>query len=256
MCFFLAVVLLAPFPAFAQILPHRAEYALRLGIAANAPRIGTIMQDITQDCSGWHIKRDISAEIPITTSWKISIASKLDGQERRNDFDYRTDQVQNGAERETTGKVRHVGDQLKADIVSPDGPAQIILPPPTLMPVAALGHLVDRLRAKAANFPALMFDAEVMGDAFLVDVTELEAGKLRPAPPADKPVKVPSETSWPVAMSFTRGRHQDEKPMFGVTAKIFDSGVFDRLTVDTGLVKLAADLQSLEMHKSPTCPGS
>ena len=43
------------------------------------------------------------------------------------------------------------------------------------MPVAAIDHLIERLRANAASFPALMFDAEVMGDAFLIDVTEQRA---------------------------------------------------------------------------------
>ena len=61
--------------------PHRAEYALRLGVAANAPRIGTAVQDLTLDCAGWRLKRDINTEIALTPSWKISLASKLDGEE-------------------------------------------------------------------------------------------------------------------------------------------------------------------------------
>jgi len=124
------------------------------------------------------------------------------------------------------------------------------------MPIAAVSHLVDRLRAKAVAFPALMFDAEVMGDAFLVDVEQLDPGVLRPPPPSDKPVTVPSAQSWPVFMTFTLGRHQDQKPLFSVTANVFDSGVLDRLTIDTGLVKVTADLQKLDMHKAPACPGS
>jgi hypothetical protein len=258
MCFLLLPAFLVPHLAWAQMQPHRAEYALRLGTAANAPRIGTAIQDITLDCTGWHIKRDISAEISLTSSWKISVASKLDGEEPRGGtgFQYRTVQIQNGAEQETRGKIRRGDGEFHADIVSPAGPNEFTLPSQTLMPVAAIGHLVDRLRAKAASFPALMFDAEVVGDAFLVDVRELDPDKLRHAPPADKPVKVPAERSWPVLMTFTRGRQQDQNPLFSVSAEIFDSGVLDRLTVDTGPFKLAADLQSLEMHKAPTCPGS
>lgn len=57
-------------------------------------------------------------------------------------------------------------------------------------------------------------------------------------------------------MTFTRGRNQDQRPLFSVSAKVFDTGVLDRLTVDTGLLKVSADLQSLEMHKAPTCPGA
>ncbi|HEY6981948.1 EipB family protein [Reyranella sp.] len=257
-CFLVAAALLVPHWASAQMQPHRAQYVLRLGTAANAPRIGTAVQDITLDCAGWHIKRDISTEIAITSSWKLSLASKLAGEEARDGggFRYRMVQIQNGDERDTRGKIERSKGQLRADIVTPAGPTHFVLPPQTLMPVAAIGHLVDRLRAKASAFPALMFDAEVLGDAFLVDVTALDPGTLRPAAPAEKPVAVPASHSWPVFMSFTRGREQDQKPLFSVSAKIYDNGVLDRLTVDTGLLKVGADLQDLQMHKAPTCPGS
>ena len=257
-CFLLAAVLLAPHLAWAQMQPHRAEYALRLGTALNAPRIGTAVQDITLDCAGWHIKRDVSTEIALTSSWKLSVASKLEGEEPRDgkNFHYRIVQIQNGTERATHGKVERIDGKLRAEIVSPNGTTKFVLPPMTLMPIAAISDLVDRLRAKATDFPALMFDAEVMGDAFLVDVSELDKGSLRAPHPTDKPVAVPSTDSWPVAMTFTRGREQDEKPLFSVSAKVFDTGVLDRLTVDTGLIKITADLQGLKMHKPPSCPNS
>ena len=52
-CFLAALAALAPAGAGAQMQPHHAEYILRLGVAANAPRIGTAVQDLTQDCGGW-----------------------------------------------------------------------------------------------------------------------------------------------------------------------------------------------------------
>ena len=261
-CFFVVAALvlpqMAPQVALAQMQPHRAEYALRLGAAANAPRIGTAVQDLTLDCTGWHLRRDITSEIAITSSWKMSVTSKLDGEELRNGhgFHYRALQIQNGNERETRGKVQKTGGETRAEIVSPGSPpSQLILPPPTLMPIAAISHLVDRLRAKAVSFPALMFDAEVIGDAFLIDVEQLDPGTLRKASPADDPLAVPGQ-SWPVFMTFTRGRQQDQKPLFSVSAQVYETGVLDRLTIDTGLLKVAADLQKLDMHKAPVCPGS
>ena len=72
--FVLAAALLGPpsalsQAAWAQVQPHRAEYALRLGPAINAPRIGTAIQDLTQDCGGWHLKRDIATEIAAFKQW-------------------------------------------------------------------------------------------------------------------------------------------------------------------------------------------
>ena len=247
----------APVPAWAQVQPHRAEYALRLGAAANAPRVGTAVSDLTQDCAGWHLKRDIKTEIALTTSWKMSLASKLDGQETRGGFRYGVVQIQNGSQRESKGKVQRQSGETRAEIVfAGSPPQQFVLPPPTLMPIAAINHLIERLQAKAAAFPALMFDAEVIGDAFLIDVTEQDRAVLRAARPADRPVAMPAGKSWPVFMSFTRGRQQDQRPLFTVSALVFDNGVLDRLTVETGLVSVTADLQALEMRPPAVCPRS
>jgi hypothetical protein len=256
-CFLAAAAALAPAGAGAQMQPHRAEYTLRLGIAANAPRIGTAIQDLTQDCGGWHLKRDITTEIAITSSWKMNLQSKLDAEEQRggNAFRFRAQQSQNGNERETRGKVQRVGKELRAEIDSPSGPQQFLLPSPTLMPVASIDHVIERLRARAASFPALSFDAEVIGDAFLVEVNELDPGVLRGERPGERPVAVPGR-SWPVLMTFTRGRDQQQRPLFTLKAHLFDSGVLDRLTIDTGLVIVTADLSALEMRKPPTCPRS
>lgn len=258
-CFVVAALVCGPQLAFAQMQPHRAEYVLRLGAAANAPRIGTAVQDLTQDCAGWHMKRDISTEIALTASWKMSVSSKLDAEESRsgNNFRYRTVQIQNGNTRETKGRVQKAGGELRAEIVQAGAPPSLFaLPVATLMPVAAIDHLIERLRANATAFPALMFDPEVMGDVFLIDVTQLDDDRLRGARPTDKPVAVPKGKSWPVFMTFTRGREQAQRPMFSVTAQVFENGVLDRLTVETGMVTVTADLQSLEMRTAPNCPRS
>ncbi len=255
--FLFATAVLSPLAAAAQVQPHRAEYTLRLGAAANAPRIGTAVHDLTQDCAGWHLKRDIKTEIALTASWKMTLASKLDSEETRNAFRYGVVQTQNGSPREIKGKVQRQAGEMRAEIVHAGSPPdQFVLPPPTLMPVAAIGHLIERLGAGAASFPALMFDAEVIGDAFLIEVTEQNRAAVRSARPADRPVAMPAGKSWPVFMSFTRGRNQSQKPLFTVNALVFDNGVLDRLTVDTGLLSVTADLANLEMHKVPVCPRS
>jgi hypothetical protein len=261
--FVLAAALLCPSgfsqEAWAQVQPHRAEYALRLGAAANAPRIGTAVHDLSQDCAGWHLKRDIKTEIALTTSWRMSVASKMDADEQRNGngFRFSTLQIQNGSQREIKGRVQRKAGETRAEIVLAGSPPnQFVLPPPTLMPVAAIDHLIHQLQAYAASFPALMFDGEVIGDAFLIDVTEQDRAALRAARPADQPVAMPAAKSWPVFMTFTRGREQDQRPLFTVSALVFDNGVLDRLTVETGLLSVTADLQALEMRPAPVCPRS
>ena len=128
------------------------------GAAANAPRIGTAVQDLTQDCAGWHLKRDIKTEIALTPSWKMtSPPSSMPKSAQRQRLPLSAPlQVQNGSEREITGRVQREGGELRAEIVLAGGPPnQFVLPPPTLMPVAAIDHLIERLQANAATFPAL-----------------------------------------------------------------------------------------------------
>src|SRR4029079_15701570 len=135
----------------------------------------------------------------------MSLASKLDGQEPKsgNGFRYSIVQVQNGREREFKGRVQRQAGELRAEIVQPGAPPnQFVLPPPTLMPVAAIDHMIERLQANAANFPALMFDAEVMGAAFLIEATEQPRNQLRAGRSFDKPVTAPTGKSWPVFMTF------------------------------------------------------
>lgn len=79
---------------------------------------------------------------------------------------------------------------------------------------------------------------------------------LRAARPTDRPVAVPEGKSCPVSMTFTRGRQQDQRPLFTVTAVVWETGIFDRLTADTGRVSVTADFQSLELDKAPHRPGS
>jgi hypothetical protein len=257
MCFLSAVALLCPQWAFAQMQPYRAEYAVRLGTAVNAARVGSAVQDLTLTCDGWRLKRDVSGEIALSATWKLNIASKLDGEEPRvgDAFRYRTLQSQNGTERETHGKVQRAGNQLKAEIVSSTGPVHLMLPSPTLMPVALIEHLIERLRGGPATFPALAFDAEGTGETFRIDVTTLDAGTLRGRRPADKPVSVPGKF-WAASLSFTHGRNPEPKPLFTIKAQVFEAGILDRLTVEAPMATVTADLQALEIRKPPTCPPS
>lgn len=254
MCFLSAGAVLCAQGVSAQMQPHKAEYTLRLGAAANAPRIGTAVQDLRQGCDGWYLKRDVKGEVPISTALRFNVASTLDSEEQRSGdvLHYRSLQVQNGTEREVRGRVQRWGEGMRADIVSPEGTAQVALPAPTLMPVASINHIIDRLRAGATAFATLTFDAQVIGDAFRVDVARIDDKAIRRRPPADKPMAVAGR-SWPVLMSFRRGSALGQKPLFAFSARLFESGVLDHVTVDADVVAVTADLQALEMRRPPNC---
>ncbi|MBS0524253.1 MAG: DUF1849 family protein [Proteobacteria bacterium] len=236
----------------AQMQPHRAEYILRLGTAINAARVGTATQDLMLDCAAWHLKRDVKGEVPISATWKFDVASTLVGDEGRSgdDLRYRSRQVQNGTEREVKGTVQRSGEGLRAESQSPDGSARVLLPTVTRMPVASIGYVIDKLRGGLASFSMFSFDAQGSGEAFRVDVAQIVDSALRRRPPSDEPVDIPGR-SWPIQMSFKRGGK--DRPVFSLTARLFESGVLDRVTVDADVVTVAADLKALEIHPAPSC---
>lgn len=243
-------------PAGAQLQPHRAEYSLRLGTALNATRIGSAVQDIALDCDGWRIRRELSVDMSLTPSLKVSITSRMEGEELRagNGFTWRTVQVVNGTQREVRGTVQKNAGGYRAEVETSGEPQQSILPPLTQMPVAAVGYLVQRLMAGSEAFPLLMLGAEVEGAAFLIDVKRAATGTSEATPPSQRRVTVPATRSWPLTMAITRAGKPDSKPLLSLRGRIFDSGVLDGLIVDAGVVTVAAHLQGLNMHERPSCP--
>lgn len=248
--------MLAASPVAAQLQPHRAEYSLRLGTALNATRIGRIVQDIRLDCDGWRVRRELSVEMSLTPTLKVGITSRMEGEEQRggNGFTWRTAQVVNGSRREVGGTVQRSVSGYRVDLKMEDGPEQSILPPLTLMPVAAMDYVVRRLIAGSEAFPVLLFGAEADGAAFLVDVRKAADGTPEASPPSQRFVKVPGRQSWPFVSAITRPAQRDGKPILTLRGRLFDSGVMDGLVVDAGVVTVAAYLRNLEMREAPNCP--
>jgi hypothetical protein len=247
----LAVTLVAP--AHAQLRPHRAEYSLRLGTAANSPRIGKAVQEVTLDCDGWHMRREITASAALTPSLQVKVRSILTGDEDRagKGFRYHSAVTQNGTLHETGGTVRHDGEAIRATIEAPDHTDTTTLPPATLMPVAAVGSLVQRLSAGDSAFQLMMFSAEGVGEAFRFDVKPIELTALPRTPPSEQDVAVPAARSWPVSMTVTRADAEPGKPMMNVRLQVYDTGVLDRVVIDAGIVTIVAYLQSLQMAEVP-----
>lgn len=241
--------------AQAELRPYRAEYSLRLGTAANATRVGKAVQDVTLACDGWHFRRDVRAEVALTPSLQIKVLLRTSGEEDRggDTLSYRSLLSVNGAERKTEGQVRRDGEALRATIETPDGTERPELPDGTLLPVAAIAGLVDRLAAGDTLFPLSMFTPDGAGKEIEFEIRKAEADTLQATPPAEKHIDVPAARSWPVAATILRVGGQEQKPPITVRAQVFDNGVIDRLAIDAGVVTVTAYLRALEMHDVPAC---
>lgn len=240
----------------AQLRPHRAEYSLRLGTAANAPRIGTAVQELTLDCNGWNIRRDVVSETDLTPSLKIKLSSRLTGSEdvSGNSFRYRAVIGQNGVEHETRGNVHRDGDLTRATIESSDRKGESVLPTSALMPLAAVGDLIRELAAGRTSFSLVSFVAEGGGEVVRFDVKVIDAASLQSTPPAERQVDEPDKRSWPVALTVTRVDAEKQKPLTSIRMQVFETGVLDRLVIDAGPVTVTAYLRGLHMLERPDCP--
>ncbi len=246
---------LVPAAVRAEMRPHRAEYSLRLGTALNATRIGTAVQEATFDCTAWHIRRDITVEFSLTPTLKVSITSRIEGEERRDGagFTWRAVQAFNGSDSEVRGTARREDGVWKVEAVTPNGTDRSTLPSLTLMPVAAVNYAVKRLAKGSDSFPVLFFGAEATGAAFLIDVKRASNGARDPTPPSQQAVDVAGD-SWPVSLTVTRAGQPDAKPILSLRLRLFESGILDRVVVDAGPITVAAHLQSLQMQEVPSCP--
>ncbi len=251
----IAGALLTPGPATAELRPHRAEYTLRLGTALNATRIGTVVQDIARECDGWRIRRDFTVDVSLTPSFRVRVTSRMEGEEQRGGgFTWRAVQAVNGAERDVHGTVRKGPETYKVEVATPEGPGQSVLPPLTLMPVATMSHLVDRLKSGTETFPMLILGAEADGDTFRIDVKRSAAAAPGATPPSQRRVEVPGSQYWPLTMVVTRAAAPDGKPILSARGRLFESGVLDGFVVEAGAFTVAAHLQGLEMREAPHCP--
>jgi hypothetical protein len=256
----LAVVSVLLAPGFAdaqQLQPHRAEYTLRLGAALNATRIGTLVQDIAQDCDGWRLRRELVVDASLTPSFRVSFSSRLEGEALGGKgFAWRALQALNGAEREVRGTVEKKEGAWQVDRTTPDGPQPSVLPSLTYMPVAAVDWLLRRMSGGSGPFPLLVFVPEAEGGAFLLDVKRTATGAADATPPSQRRVEVPARESWPFSMAVARAGRPGAKPIVTFRGRLYDSGVMDGLIADAGVITVAAHLRELQMREPPTCPGS
>ena len=95
-----------------------------------------------------------------------------------------------------------------------------------------------------------MFDAEVIGNVFLIEATEQNRASVRSAPPGRPPGGEPAGQVLAGVPEFLPRRPGPEAA-FPVTALVFDNGVLDRLTVETGLLTVTADLGRAWKCKKP-----
>lgn len=255
----LAAVVLALLPApavqAADLLPHEASYAVRLGTSPAAPEIGTARQLLGLDCQVWRLERDVATDIALAASLRLTSESELRGAEPRDGkaFDYQLRRAQNGRAQSIGGRVTVGRSGARALLSLLAGPATVELPADVVLPVASFGRIIGALKGGATSFRFALYDPELTSDALNVEGGVVAADSLRPA--RRNGAQLPPGTTWPLEATFTRPQTPG-RPLFTLTVLLHQGGVLDRLTIKTGLIAASADLVAFKPLPRPDCPNS
>jgi len=238
----------------ADLVPHRAEYVVRLGTAVNGAQIGTARQRLTFDCRHWRIERDVGFAFTLTAMLRYSTQSRLRGEETVGGtaFAYELERRVNDHPERISGKATSSKVGGTAEIRLPARTIDFAMPGGTALPVAAIAGAIDRLKAGQTAFSFPIFDPEVTSDVMTVDGGIATPELLRP-PRADSPAAALNTQAWPITVAFSRTRFGG-RPLFTLSTLLYDTGVMDRISVSAGLVTAGADLTTLVMEPRPDCP--
>ncbi|MBV9835063.1 MAG: DUF1849 family protein [Alphaproteobacteria bacterium] len=253
-CLISATLLVATSVQAADLVPHRAEYVVRLGTAINGAQIGTARQRLSFDCRHWRIERDVGFSFVLTAMLRYSTESRLRGEQTASGsaFTYELERRVNDYPERITGKATSSAVGGTAEIKLPARTIDFAMPGGTALPVAAIAEAIDRLKAGQTAFSFTLFDPEVTGDVMTVDGGLASPEMLRP-PRASSPAAEVNTQAWPVTFAFTRTRFGGQ-PLFTISMLLYDTGVMDRINVSAGLVTAGADLVGLTMEPRPDCP--
>lgn len=239
----------------ADLLPHRAEYVIRLGTAVNGVQIGTARQRLTFDCRHWRIERDVGFAFVLTAMLRYSTESRLRGEETvgGSAFVYDLERRINDYPERISGKATSSAVGGTAEIMLPARTIDFAMPGGTALPVTAIARTIDRLKAGQTAFSFTVFDPEVTSDVMTVDAGIASPDMLR-APRVTSPAgELNTAQAWPVTIAFSRTRFGGQ-PLFTLSMLLYDSGVMDRISVSAGLITAGADLVNLVMEPRPDCP--
>lgn len=239
----------------ADLLPHEASYVVRLGTSRTAPEIGTARQLLGLDCQVWRLERDVTTDIALAASLRLTSESELRGVEPRDGsaFDYQLRRAQNGRAQTIGGRVAIGKTGARANLSLLTGPMIVDLPADIVLPVAGFARIIGALKAGASTFRFTLYDPELTSDGLQLEGGVAPVESLR-QPPRETS-KLPPGTTWPVEIAFTRPR-APERPLFSLTLLMHEGGVLDRLTITTGLIAASADLVAFKPLPRPECPNS
>jgi hypothetical protein len=256
---FSAVAVISSAAVSADLIPHRAIYDMRLGVAKRGSTVldvrGAMVIENGESCDGWEVNQRMrltysraDAEESESDSTYASFESK-DGQNYR--FTVRT--IEDGTPDEQlrgTATFENGRGEGRAVFNEPER-KEFVLPKGTLFPTAHTAAVIDR--AKAGDFSLLrpVFDGGRLEGAF--DVNAIITGKEPRAQTSVKHALLESQPLWIVHMAFFPSAKGEDQPEYEMTVELLANGVARSITLDYGDFTVQGTLASIEPLSRPKC---
>ena len=245
----------------ADIVPHRAIYDMKLGIAKRNSNIadvrGTMVIENGESCDSWETNQRIKLSFLRNDSGESETESNFASFEAKDGLSYQFS-VRNLEDGELDEELRGyatfdpaVG-RGKAVFTLPEK-TEFDLPAGTLFPTAHMIHLIERAKSGELFLPYLVFDGSRLEGAF--DVSTLVLGKEPREKLGFDHALLRGQPMWSMKMAFfpTTQINNDSSPDYEVSVEMLANGVTRSMIMDYGDFSVIATLAKIEPLPKPQC---
>lgn len=255
-CSLLAATLLGAGPALADLLPHRATYALSLSPGTAMSGRGLMSFEIRNVCDGWAV--DMNAELVLAgedgqvhrLGWSQVTWEAKDGSRYRYFMRELSDAKETSRRR---GEARRATPQDGPRVIT-DLPQQseFDLPPSVMFPVEHTQALIKADAAGTSYLLAQLFDGAV-GDSAIEIGAALGPGSSDWRNPGEAVPALDDLRSFPVALAFFMGESPEGLPDTEQQLRLYENGVVADLVFDLGELQVQARLDSFQEIPAEPC---
>lgn len=245
----------------ADVVPHRAIYDMKLGVAKRNSNIvdvrGSMVIENGESCDGWETNQRIKLTFLRSDSGESETESNFASYESKDGQVYQFS-VRNLEDGELDEELRGFASydpaagKGKAIFTLPER-TEFELPAGTLFPTAHMINLIERAKAGETFMPYLVFDGSRLEGAF--DVSTLVLSKeARAKLGFDHPL-LRNQPVWGMKLAFfpTTQPRNDTSPDYEVSIEMLGNGVTRSMIMDYGEFTVVATLAKIEPLPRPQC---
>lgn len=244
----------------ADIVPHRAIYDMKLGVAKRNSNIadvrGTMVIENGESCEGWETNQRIKLTFLRNDSGESETESNFASYEAKDGLNYQFS-VRNLEDGELDEELRGfatfdpAAGKGKAVFTLPEK-TEFDLPAGTLFPTAHTIHLIERAKTGETFLPYVVFDGSRLEGAF--DVSTLVLGKEPRGKLGFDHALLRGQPMWSMKMAFfPTTQKNDSSPDYEVSVEMFANGVTRSMIMDYGDFSVIATLAKIEPMPKPQC---